>query len=66
MATIREFDPLRDSEALRRCFVELQDFEHALDPRMPRGEDMAEPHLERMLERRRCAPSELHLEKALA
>lgn len=54
MSTIREFDPLRDPESLRACFIELQDFEHGLDPRMPRGEDVAEPYLERMLARCEC------------
>lgn len=52
MLEIREFDPPRDRNAVRACFVELQDFERALDPRMPSGEQVADTYLELMF--RRC------------
>ena len=42
---IREFDPNKDFDGLRRCFVELQDFERRLDPRMPAGDDIADPYI---------------------
>ena len=49
---IREYDPDRDNHAVRACFVELQDFERGLDPRMPPGERIAEAYLDLMF--RRC------------
>ena len=49
---IREFDAVRDQEAVRACCIELQDFERSLDPRIPRGEDIADRYLELMF--RRC------------
>jgi ribosomal protein S18 acetylase RimI-like enzyme len=53
MLGIREFDPLRDHDAVRSCAIELQDFERELDPRMPPGEQIADPYLDLMF--RRCA-----------
>jgi ribosomal protein S18 acetylase RimI-like enzyme len=50
-ATIREFDRARDDRAVRRCFVELQDFERGLDPRMPPGERIADAYLALLFER---------------
>jgi ribosomal protein S18 acetylase RimI-like enzyme len=52
MMRIRGFDPARDRRALRACFVELQDFERRLEPRMPAGEQVADAYLELMF--RRC------------
>jgi ribosomal protein S18 acetylase RimI-like enzyme len=51
MVEIREFDPSRDRPALRACFVELQDFERGIDPRMPAGEQIADAYLRQMFER---------------
>jgi ribosomal protein S18 acetylase RimI-like enzyme len=48
---IREFDPLHDRQAVRRCFVELQDFERNLDPRLPPGEHVADTYLDLMFQR---------------
>jgi len=48
---IREFDPLRDRQAIRCCFIELQDFERNLDPRMPSGAQVADTYLDLMFER---------------
>lgn len=44
---IREYSSC-DREGLRRCAIELQDFERAIDPRMPDGSSIAEPYLEQM------------------
>lgn len=52
MLQIREFDPRRDRPVVRRHVVALQDFERKLDPRMPRGERIADAYLDLML--RRC------------
>lgn len=52
MLEIREFDPGRDREGVRARFVELQDFERSLDPRMPAGADVADAYLDLMF--RRC------------
>jgi ribosomal protein S18 acetylase RimI-like enzyme len=48
---IREFDPLRDRQAVRSCFAELQDFERSLDPRVPPGEHVADTYLDLMFQR---------------
>ncbi len=53
MLRIREFDPLRDHDAVRSCAIELQDFERGLDPRIPSGEQIADRYLDLMF--RRCA-----------
>lgn len=52
-STIRDYEPGRDRDQLRPCVVELQEFERALEPRLPRGEEMADQYLAFMLER--CA-----------
>ena len=48
---IREFDSLRDLQAVRHCFIELQEVERYLDPRMPQGEDVADTYLDLMFQR---------------
>jgi ribosomal protein S18 acetylase RimI-like enzyme len=48
---IREFDSQCDREPVRRCFVELQEFERALDQRLPSGEQIADPYLDLMFQR---------------
>ena len=53
MLGIREFDPLRDHDAVRSCAIELQDFEREFDPRLPPGEQIADRYLDLMF--RRCA-----------
>lgn len=42
-----------DAAAVRSCFIELQDHEHALDPHAPTGEDIADEYIAWMFER--CA-----------
>jgi len=49
--TIHPYDPARDRDAVLICIVELQDFERALEPSLPRGEDMANAYLETIFER---------------
>jgi len=53
MIEIREYDATRDRAGVRRAFVELQDVERAIDPRMPAGEVIADRYLALMHER--CA-----------
>jgi ribosomal protein S18 acetylase RimI-like enzyme len=50
--TIRDF-VAADLPAVRACFIELQDFERALDPRLPTGSGIADLYLEGLM--RRCA-----------
>lgn len=50
---IREYHSDGDLAALRQCAVELQDFERALDPRLPEGEQMADVYLEQAFDRAR-------------
>jgi len=51
--TIRDYDAARDAAAVRRCFVELQDFERALEPDLPPGAEVASAYLALLFER--CA-----------
>ena len=44
---IREYRPA-DAAAVRRCVVELQDFERVLDPRLRPGETMADAYCDRI------------------
>jgi ribosomal protein S18 acetylase RimI-like enzyme len=45
---IRECDRKSDLDGLRRCAIELQNFERGLDPRMPEGSSIADPYIEQM------------------
>lgn len=49
--TIRDFQPT-DLPAVRACFIELQEFESALDPRLPSGRRIVDAYLEALM--RRC------------
>jgi ribosomal protein S18 acetylase RimI-like enzyme len=49
--TIRDFEPT-DLPAVRACFIELQDFEGALDSRLPSGRGIVDAYLEGLM--RRC------------
>lgn len=51
MTQIREYVPARDAAGLRACFVELQEYERALDGALLPAEGIVVPYLERMLER---------------
>lgn len=50
---IRGYDAARDAAALRACFCELQEFERALEPDLPPGEEVASAYLRLLFER--CA-----------
>ena len=50
-ALIRHFDADNDLDGLRRCFIELQDFERAYDSRMPAGAGIADECIVRILDR---------------
>lgn len=53
MIEIREYVAARDREGLCACIVELQDYERALDPRMPAGVSIVDAYPEEM--ERECA-----------
>ena len=43
---IREYDHERDLSGLRAAMVQLQDFERAIDPRLPPGDAIADPYID--------------------
>lgn len=45
LPTIRPYDPARDLAGAEACIVELQEFERALEPRLPPGPTMAAAYL---------------------
>jgi ribosomal protein S18 acetylase RimI-like enzyme len=45
---IRECDQKNDLPGLRRCAIELQNFERVLDPRLPEGSTIADEYVEQM------------------
>ena len=52
---IRKFAARTDVPRLRQCLIELQNFERALDPRLPLGEDIVDAYIPDMLQRcREC------------
>ena len=52
---IRKLNNATDARQLRDCMIELQDFERAVDPRMPSGEEIADDYIVEMLQRcRQC------------
>ena len=53
MTTIRDYDPARDSAAVRALFVELHETERAIDPRMRPSEEIADDYLAKVFERAR-------------
>jgi ribosomal protein S18 acetylase RimI-like enzyme len=48
---IRDYEPAHHRDQVRSCIVELQEFERALEPSLPRGEDMADAYLTFLLDR---------------
>jgi uncharacterized protein (TIGR00290 family) len=48
---IRDYDAARDLAAVRACFRELQEFERALEPDLPPGENVTEAYLTLLFER---------------
>ena len=45
---IRPYNKATDERQLRNCVVGLQDYERRLDPRMPRGESIADDYIREM------------------
>ena len=48
---IREYRAETDFDGLRRCVVELQDYEYRIDQRFPDGESIADAYIPDILER---------------
>jgi ribosomal protein S18 acetylase RimI-like enzyme len=48
VAIVREYDPQRDAQAVRACFVELQEAEREFEPELPLGEEAADAYLKLM------------------
>ncbi len=48
---ICSFNESTHLDGLRECFIELQDFERRLDPRMPSGQDIVDEYIPQMLDR---------------
>jgi ribosomal protein S18 acetylase RimI-like enzyme len=48
---IRNFDEDAHLAGVRACMIELQDFERALDPRMPPGAEIVDTYVPQMLDR---------------
>ncbi len=56
---IRPYNAATDHAAVRACFVELQDHEHAIDPGAPTGEAIADDYVAWIFER--CKRYEGHV-----
>ena len=48
---IREFDEVAHLKGIQMCFIELQEFERSLDPRLPSGADIVDDYIPHMLNR---------------
>ncbi len=54
-AVIRKYSSEPHAMQLRKCVIELQEFERQIDPRMPSGEEIADDYIAQMLQRcRQC------------
>lgn len=53
---IRDYRPGEDQAAVRTCLIELQEYERALDPRLPPGPEIADGYLDGLF--RRCVSLE--------
>lgn len=56
---IREYDRGADSIQIRKCVIELQDFERKLDPRLPTGEEIADMYITETLQRCRACDGQI-------
>jgi GNAT superfamily N-acetyltransferase len=56
---IRAFDSKADTQQLRDCVIELQNFEREIDPRMPSGEEIVDDYIVAMLFRCRMCDGEI-------
>lgn len=59
MPVIRKYNSKSDEEQLRECVIELQEFERAMDPRMPTGEEIADDYIVAMLFRCRMCDGQV-------
>lgn len=48
---IRAFNATADTDQIRQCVIELQDFERRIDSRMPSGEEIADAYIAELLSR---------------
>lgn len=48
---MRDFNATTDTEHIRECVIELQNFERRIDSRMPSGEDIADAYIAELLSR---------------
>jgi ribosomal protein S18 acetylase RimI-like enzyme len=62
--TIREYRAADDLPAIRTCLIELQDFERALDPRLPAGPAIASAYLDGLFARCRQFAGRLFVAEA--
>ena len=51
MVVAQEYDPQRDGQVVRACFVELQEAEREFEPELPPGEEAADAYLKLMFAR---------------
>jgi ribosomal protein S18 acetylase RimI-like enzyme len=56
---IREYEAERDAPGVRACWIELQEFERALDARVPAGSASVEEYLDRLFARCRACDGRL-------
>ena len=56
---IRAFDSKADTQQLRDCVIELQNFEREIDPRMPSGEEIVDDYIVAMLFRCRMCDGQV-------
>lgn len=48
---MRDFNATTDTDHIRECVIELQNFERRIDSRMPSGEDIADAYIAELLSR---------------
>jgi GNAT superfamily N-acetyltransferase len=48
---MRDFNTTADTDQIRECVIELQNFERRIDSRMPSGEDIADAYIAELLSR---------------
>ncbi len=56
---ICDFDKSKHLRSLRECVIELQNFEHEIDPRIPPGIDIVDDFIPRMLHRCRLCDGKI-------
>jgi GNAT superfamily N-acetyltransferase len=56
---VRAYDSKADTQQLRDCVIELQNFEREIDPRMPSGEEIVDDYIVAMLFRCRMCDGQV-------